>query len=213
MSLEWKDKPVKYLRDKVVDQLKFNLEKNHLEIDEFEQLVKIALSTQNKSELLSLTNDLPTKDETEIKNQELELEAYRDKDSLISILSNLKRKGNWVSPKQLRVVTVLGAAEIDFREVSFDSDFTYISLDCWFGEVNIIVPPGVNVVSNVKNIVADIDNRSQRSINPDSPTIVIEGKVIFGEFTIKQKTIKKNKDSDPNGTLDKLKNLWFRDFQ
>ncbi len=191
ISLEWKDKPVKYLRDKVVDQLKFNLEKNHLEIDEFEQLVKIALSTQSKSELLSLTNDLPTKDETEIKNQELELEVYRDKDSLISILSDLKRKGNWVSPKQLRVVTVLGAAEIDFREVSFDSDFTYISLDCWFGEVNIIVPPGVNVVSNVKNIVADIDNRSQRRINPDSPTIVIEGKVIFGEFTIKQKTIKK----------------------
>ncbi len=213
MSPEWKDRPVKYLRDKVVDQLKLNLAKNHLEIDEFEQLVNIALSTQSKSELLSLTNDLPTKDETEIKNQELELEAYRDKDSLISILSNLKRKGNWVSPKQLRVVTVLGAAEIDFREVSFDSDFTYISLDCWFGEVNIIVPPGVNVVSNVKNIVADIDNRSQRSINPDSPTIVIEGKVIFGEFTIKQKTIKKNKDSDPNGTLDKLKNLWFRDFQ
>ena len=167
MSPEWKDRPVKYLRDKVVDQLKLNLAKNHLEIDEFEQLVNIALSTQSKSELLSLTNDLPTKDETEIKNQELELEAYRDKDSLISILSNLKRKGNWVSPKQLRVVTVLGAAEIDFREVSFDSDFTYISLDCWFGEVNIIVPPGVNVISNVKNIVADIDDRSQRRIKPD----------------------------------------------
>lgn len=191
MSPEWKDRPVKYLRDKVVDQLKLNLAKNHLEIDEFEQLVNIALSTQSKSELLSLTNDLPTKDETEIKNQELELEAYRNKDSLVSILSDLKRKGNWVPPKQLRVVTVLGAAEIDFREVSFDSDLTYISLGCWFGEVNIIVPPGVNVISNVKNIVADIDDRSQRRIKPDSPTIVIEGEVIFGEFTIKEKTIKK----------------------
>ncbi len=191
MSPEWKDRPVKYLRDKVVDQLKLNLAKNHLEIDEFEQLVNIALSTQSKSELLSLTNDLPTKGETEIKNQELELDAYRNKDSLVSILSDLKRKGNWVPPKQLRVVTVLGAAEIDFREVSFDSDLTYISLDCWLGEVNIIVPPGVNVISNVKNIVADIDDRSQRRIKPDSPTIVIEGEVIFGEFTIKEKTIKK----------------------
>ena len=191
ISPEWKDRPVKYLRDKVVDQLKLNLAKNHLEIDEFEQLVNIALSTQSKSELLSLTNDLPTKDETEIKNQELELDAYRNKDSLVSILSDLKRKGNWVPPKQLRVVTVLGAAEIDFREVSFDSDLTYISLDCWLGEVNIIVPPGVNVISNVKNIVADIDDRSQRRIKPDSPTIVIEGEVILGEFTIKEKTIKK----------------------
>ena len=70
-------------------------------------------------------------------------------------------------------------------------NLTYISLVCWFGEVNIIVPPGINVISNVKNIVADIDNRSQRRINPDSPTIVIEGEVIFGELTIKEKAIKK----------------------
>ena len=190
-STEWKDRPVKYLRDKVVDQLKFNLAENNLEVDEFEQLVNIALSTQSKSELLSLTNDLPTKDESEIKNQGLELESYRNRESLVSILSDLKRKGNWVPPKQLRVVTILGATEIDFREVSFDSDLNYISLDCWLGEVNITVPPGVNVISHVKNILADIDNRSQRRVNPDSPTIVIEGEVVLGEFTIKEKTTKK----------------------
>ena len=28
-SREWKDKPVKYRRDKVVDQLKYNLANNH----------------------------------------------------------------------------------------------------------------------------------------------------------------------------------------
>lgn len=190
-SLEWKDKPVKYLRDKVVDQLKYNLANNHLEIDEFEQLVKIALSTQSKSELLSLTTDLPAKDQTEIKTQEQELEAYKDKESMISILSETKRKGMWIPPKQLRVLTVLGDSEIDFREVQLGPDLTYISLGCWLGSSKIIVPPGVNVVSNVKNILGSINNGSQGRMNPDSSTIVIDGKVILGEVTItvKEKAI------------------------
>ncbi len=191
MSLEWKDKPVKYLRDKVVDQLKYNFGNNHLEIDEFEQLVKIALSTQSKSELLSLTTDLPAKDKTEIKTQEQELEAYKDTESIISILSETKRKGMWIPPKQLRVLTVLGDSEIDFREVQLGPNLTYISLGCCLGASKIIVPPGVNVVSNVKNILGSINNGSQGRMNPDSSTIVIDGKVILGEVTItvKEKAI------------------------
>ena len=183
-ALEWKDKPVKYLRDKVVDQLKYNLANNHLEMDEFEQLIEIALRTQSKSELLSLTADLPAKDETEINNQEQELEAYKAKESIISIISETKRKGMWIPPKQLKVFTVMGDSEIDFREAQLGPDLTYISLSCWLGNSKIIVPPGVNVVSHVKNILGSINNESQGRLNPDSPTIVIDGKVILGEVTI-----------------------------
>lgn len=71
-ELEWRDRPVKYLRDKVVNQLKYNLSKDHLEIDEFEQLVKIALSTQSKKELFSLLNDLPKENESGITDQNRE---------------------------------------------------------------------------------------------------------------------------------------------
>ncbi|MBT4269629.1 MAG: hypothetical protein HOD85_35935 [Deltaproteobacteria bacterium] len=197
-SQEWKDKPVKYLRDKVVDQLKYNLAHDHLEIDEFERLVRMALSTQSKTELLSLVTDLPPKDKTAIKNQELKLVDYENKESMINILSASKRKGMWVAPKQLRVLTVLGETEIDFREVRLGPDLSYISLDCWLGAVKIIIPPGVNVVSNVKNILGAMDSRSQGSMNPDSPTIVIEGKVVLGEVTIhkreKAKEIQRQSD-------------------
>ncbi len=184
VSLEWRDKPVKYLRDKVVDQLKYNLVNDHLETDEFEQLVRLALSTQSKSELLSLVTDLPAKTEMAQKTQEHELEASRDKESMISILSASKRKGIWIPPQQLRVLTILGETEIDFRDVQLGPDLTYISLGCWLGAVKIIVPPEINVVSNVKNILGSIDNRSHARMNPNSPTIVIEGKVMLGEVTV-----------------------------
>ncbi len=184
LSPEWKDKPVKYLRDKVVDQLKYSLVKNHLEIDEFEQLVKIALSTQSKSELLSLTVDLPIKDKNRVEDQEKDLIIYKDTESMISILSATKKRGMWTVPKQLKVLTVLGDSEIDFRDAQFKSDLTYLSLGCWLGDSKIIVPPGVNVVSNVKNIMGSVDCGTLGRMNPDSPTIVIEGRVILGEFNV-----------------------------
>lgn len=183
-TLEWKDKPVKYLRDNVVDRLKCHLANNHLEIDEFEQRVTVALCTQSKSELLSLTADLPAQDKTDITNQELELAAYRDTTSIINILSAAKGTETWVPPKQLRVLTVLSTTEVDFRGVQLESDVTYISLGCWLGASTIIVPPEVNVVSRIKNMLGSVDSGSQGRMNPDSPTLVIEGKAILGEVRI-----------------------------
>ncbi len=183
-SLEWKDRPVKYLRDKVVDQLKYNLANDHLEIDEFEQLVRIALSTPSKSELLSLTTDLPTIDSIDPKVQAQELIAYDNKESVTCILSESRDKKLGKLPKQLKVLTVMGDSEVDLRDVELDADLTYITLACWLGNSKIIVPPDVNVVLNVKNVLSSLKNESPRRMNPDSPTIVIDGKVILGEVTI-----------------------------
>ena len=184
-SLGWEDKPVKYLRDRVVDQLKYNYSQNHLELDEFEQLVRTALSTQSKSELMSLIADLPTKEIAVVKSHEGKLMAPEDHESMTNILSASKKRGIWIPPKQLKVLTVLGEAEIDFREAQLGSGLTYISLVCWLGSVKIIVPPEVNVVSNIKNILGDVDSCSQGRMAPDASTIVIEGKVVLGEVKIK----------------------------
>ena len=183
-ALEWKDKPVKYLRDKVVEQLKFNLANDHLEMEEFEQLVTIALSTQSKAELLSLTADLPAQNDTAFEAREQELAVYDDTQSIVSILSESKRSGIWAPSKQMRVLAALSESVLDFRDVRLRPGLTYISLDCYLGEVKIIVPPGVNVVANVRNILASVKNNSRGKMNPDLPTLVIEGRVILGELKI-----------------------------
>jgi hypothetical protein len=52
------------------------------------------------------------------------------------------------------------------------------------GASTIIVPPEVNVVSRVKNLLGSVDSGNQGRMNPDSPTLVIEGKAILGEVRI-----------------------------
>jgi len=183
-TLEWKDKPVKYLRDQVVDQLKYSLANDHLEIEEFEQLVRLALSTPSKTELLSLTVDLPVKEVVAQQSQERELVAYQEQESITDILSASKRRGVWVPSKQMNVLSVLSDTGLDFREVELKADVTYISLSCWLSAAKIIVPPGVNVVSNLKNVLGAIKGGNQGRMDPESPTIVIEGKVVLGDVKI-----------------------------
>jgi hypothetical protein len=212
--VEWKDKPVKYLRDQVIDQLKYSLTKDHLEIVEFDQLVRIALSTNSKSELLSLIKDLPSKDEIGKKNQEQNIAAYSEEEKMFCIFSGSKKEGGWIPPKHLKVVTLFGGADLDFREAQFGSYLTTISLRCFFGGVNIIVPSEVNVVTKVIGVFGGISNRTQKQITPDSPMIVIEGVAIFSGITIKEKVFEirkillgafsffKKKSSDTDKSID-----------
>lgn len=184
--VEWKDKPVKFLRDQVIEQLKFNLTKGHLEIDEFEQMVRFSLTTQSKKELLSLAEDLPEKEL--VPASSVDFDAYEAKESVISILSNQKKGGRWAPSKLLRVLTVLGSAEINFCEAPVKEQVTYIALDCWLGEVKIVIPEGVNIISNVKTILANCNHRGESQITVNAPTIVIEGKVVLGEVSIEEKS-------------------------
>ena len=184
MPQEWEDKPVKYLRDNVVEQLKWNLAQDHLDVEEFEQLVAVAFSTQSKSELLALTRDLPTPQHTAVQPIEQELALYKETKSLVTVLAESRKSGLWALPKNLRVVTALAETTLDFRGMRPGQEVKYISLNCYLGATKIVVPPGVNVVSQVKTILGSVDDESRGRIDPNAATLIIEGTVLLGELTI-----------------------------
>lgn len=196
MSQNWQDKPVKYLRDTVVDQLQDHLAANHLEVDEFEQRVHVALNTQSKAELMALTADLPAPVKTAITQQKQPPlsqtapqtaplpELYADTQTITCIMSESKRNGIWAPSKHIQALIVMGDTTIDFRDVQIRSDVTHIAINCWMGEVKIIVPPGVNVLCQVKSIMGAVKNNSRGKMDSSAPTIVIQGRVVMGEVKI-----------------------------
>jgi hypothetical protein len=184
-TTEWQDKPVKYLRDVVIEQLKYNLANNHLETEEFDQLVRLALSTQSRRELLSLTKDLPVKGGAGPVDRTGRAPAETDPASVVCILSSSKRPAVPAGELgELNVTTVLGELELDFRGVRLMSDLTEVMVKCWMGEVRIIVPPGLNVVCSLKSLLADVENRAHSMMDPAQKTVVFRGKVVLGEFKI-----------------------------
>ena len=200
LSVEKGDKPIKFFRDKIISELKENYVHDNLEDHEFEKRLEIATNTQSKNELLSLISDLPEMmgvETSEKKQKEIEYSGNRENNEnvgmMISIFSGSDRAGAWNPPKRLNVINIFGGSKIDLREACLAPNETKISIMCIFGGVDIVVPPGVNVISNGISIFGGIGNKSSGEMRPNTPTVIVNGFVLFGGMDIKVKTIKKKK--------------------
>lgn len=79
---------------------------------------------------------------------------------------------------------VFGGVELDLRNAIIDEDVV-INATAVFGGIEIWVPSHVRVkVSNVP-IFGGVDNRANRAIEPDAPTIFVNSTCMFGGIEIK----------------------------
>src|SRR5690606_27068794 len=77
---------------------------------------------------------------------------------ILSILSEVKKSGEWEVARYVRAVSLLGSLELDFREARILPGFTTIEVSATLAEVRIIVPPGLNVEFNGNAILGEFTN-------------------------------------------------------
>ena len=65
---------------------------------------------------------------------------------------NVEKRGPWMCPPELDVRVKFGNAELDFRDAVLGPGLTTIRVEVAFGNVEIIVPPGMGVDMNVVTI-------------------------------------------------------------
>ena len=193
--VEWEDKPVKILRDKVITKLKTHYALDHLDNDDFEQRLDVATNTKSKKELLSLITDLPEVQSSDAEQKQkyplINKDEIRNAETITNIFGGTDRTGVWLPPKQLNVLNIFGGTDIDFREAKLKAGETKITITCIFGGMNIIVPPGINVITNIISIFGGTDNKTSGEVFPEAPTIVIEGFAMFGGIDIEVKPRRK----------------------
>jgi hypothetical protein len=64
---------------------------------------------------------------------------------VVSIFSDNKKRGRWELPRHLRVLAIFGSATIDLREADISPGVSVIETLTFFGNIEVVVPPGVNV--------------------------------------------------------------------
>lgn len=64
---------------------------------------------------------------------------------LVSIFSENKKKGYWELPRHMRVLAVFGSATLDLRDAFVGPGVSVIEALTVFGNIEIIVPPGIAV--------------------------------------------------------------------
>jgi hypothetical protein len=191
------DRPLASLRQETIDLLIVNYGHGKLSLEAFERRLDQALDAKTHADLLALTADLDLIADKAYQKQKREEfgpqiaaptnDANADVDYMIHIFAGGNRSGVWTAPREIRMLNLFGGGELDFSQARFATGTTRVRMLCLFGGANFYLAEGMNAVSKALCIFGGIDNRAQSSADPNAPTVIIEGLVLFGGAHIRVK--------------------------
>lgn len=200
MPVILEDRPIETVKEEVIDVLVHNFSHGYISNEAFERRLDTVIETKSHQTMMDQIADLEsTPDETIKKHKEQQFsvnyneEIAEESDSIVSILGSNDRSGQWVVPKTIRIISILGGSNIDFTDARFNSPNVKVQILSILGGDNIYVPENVNVVSKAFCVLGSIDNSAPSIASRHAPTITIEGLILFSGLDIKIKTTVKEK--------------------
>jgi hypothetical protein len=182
------DPPLAAERERVVQTLSAHFAYDQLTLTEFEQRLERAYKFTATEELRSLVADLPA---ISTSPAEMALEAgpalvpsseVPPRGAIFAVMGGQERAGSWIVPRQLKVVVLMGGAEIDLREARFGAGVSEIEVFVMMGGVNIIAPPGVRVESIGAAFMGGFELKAgdATALSPAHPVVRLSGLAIMG---------------------------------
>jgi len=194
MTVANQDRPVETVREEVIDQLIMNYSHGEISLEAFESRLDKAMDSSDPQAIGDLASDLPLNVDNNYQDKKKNALGThyhhgdaKEVEKIVNVLSSSKRAGLWHVPKEITLFNVLGSDELDFTQARFAHPNVKITLLCVLGSVKISVPEDINTHTNINCIVGSIDNNASAYFDEQAPSVVIEGKVIFGSLDIKLK--------------------------
>ncbi|MET9498846.1 DUF1707 domain-containing protein [Streptomyces sp. NPDC006552] len=188
-------------REQVAERLRDALAEGRLDMAEFEERLEAAYTARTYRELAPLTRDLPGAGvaapvnlvKTPLPEGALDWSARiggREATSTwgVGVLSGFQRKGRWTAPRRFTCFAFMGGGEIDLREAHFEDRETVINCVAVMGGMNVVVPPGVEVVVRGIGIMGGFD-QSEEGVpgDPGAPRVVVTGFAFWGGVGVERK--------------------------
>jgi hypothetical protein len=183
-------------RDRVIEILSDAFAGGLLELDAFDERVDLAHRADSVAALDRLVEDLaplPAAAETPAAaiapvaaTTAIELQRP-EKQSLVAVMGGVERKGTWRVPRRLRVLAVMGGADLDLREARLPPGVTELRVTSIMGGVDIIVPPGLAVEAHGWAIMGGFDgvDRAPAEPDPERPLLRITGFAVMGGISVR----------------------------
>ncbi len=195
------------IRQEFVDRISDGYSHDYLTEDEFESRLDEANSATDIRQLRRLVADLPAADApmpaVQTGTSELSALAPEERgflmasappiasDRVVCVFGGAERGGSGGLAKATSSITVFGGTEFDLRNTAFVPGEEYV-IECYavFGGVEIIAPPGINVVVSGTGVFGAFEGVSH-SAGPDRPTVIVKGFALFGGVEVSVKGPKK----------------------
>ncbi|MBO1337711.1 DUF1707 domain-containing protein [Streptomyces sp. VRA16 Mangrove soil] len=195
-------------REQVAERLRDAMAEGRLDMDEFNERLEETYKARTYRDLAPLTRDLPgagAPAPAPVAPTPVNLvkgplpEGAVDWASRIGgqaggtawgvgVLSGFERRGRWTVPRRMDCVAVMGGGELDLREANFEDREVTINCVAIMGGVNVIVPPGVEVVVRGIGIMGGFDHReSGVPGEPGAPRVIVTGFAFWGGVGVERK--------------------------
>ncbi len=202
MPVKTQDRPLKNIREEVIDQLVMNYGHDEITLEAFEKRLDIAMETGDREVLLELVADLELKTDQKYQtNKAKQLSTDKnyfensteDNEKIFKLLSSSSQEGPWHVSKNIKATSILSDFTLDFTEAIFKHSVIHIKLFSFLTSDTFYVPEGIRVVCNISCILGSVKNQVFGNIDESAPTIVIQGFSLLSGLEIKQKITAKEK--------------------
>ncbi|MGW0705011.1 DUF1707 SHOCT-like domain-containing protein [Streptomyces sp. NPDC002643] len=197
-------------RERVAEQLRDAVAEGRLDMEEFQERLEATYKARTYGELAPITRDLPGAGTVApptvvpdpavslVKRPEGEL-SWADRitggESTstwgVAVMSGFERKGRWTVPKRFDCFAFWGGGELDLRDAYFAEREVTINVVAIMGGVNVVVPPGVEVVVRGIGVMGGFDHGEEGVPgDPGAPRVIITGFAFWGGVGVERKVPK-----------------------
>lgn len=145
-----------------------------MEVEEYERRVALAHDAESTAALDALVTDLVVAPASLVAASTALVPAKR----LRVIFGSIERVGAWSVPSHMKARVLFGHLLLDLRDAQL-APVTTIEVDVTMGNVEILVPPGVQVDMDASPILGNVEDRTESGLAPTS-LVRIVGRVKFG---------------------------------
>lgn len=185
-------------RERVSEILRDALAEGRLDMEEFEERLEATYKARTYGELTPITRDLPTAPGPAVN---LLKEPVADgswasritggegsSTWAVAVMSGFQRRGRWTVPRRFNCFAFWGGGEVDLREANFADREVQINCVAIMGGMNVIVPPGVEVVVRGIGIMGGFDQREEGVPgDPGAPRVIVTGFAFWGGVGVERK--------------------------
>jgi uncharacterized protein DUF1707 len=192
-------------RERVADVLRDALAEGRLDMEEFGERLDATYKARTYGELAPITRDLPASGAVApppamSPTVSLHKEPVPDgswasrvvggeghSSWAVAVMSGFQRRGRWTMPRRLDCFTFWGGGVIDLREADFADREVVINCVAIMGGVQVVVPPGVEVVVRGIGIMGGFDQRED-GVSGDlgGPRVIVTGFAFWGGVGIQR---------------------------
>jgi len=194
MPVKIEDRPLKKVREEVIDQLVMNYAHQEITLEAFEKRLDVAIDTEDRALIMEQVADLELKADDQYQKTKQEKlskdEGFFDSnpdnhEKIVRVLSSSKRNGPWVVSEKISVKSILSDHTLDFTDAIFNCPVVHIKMFSVLTTDTFLVPEGVRVVCNASSFMGTINIREFGSADENAQTIVIHGKCILSTLDVK----------------------------